>query len=142
MDGSSLTSCILSIIIEKLPKISAFCGTCDEYCNFAFQVAVNVLGIQHDPDTWPDPDKFDPFRHVDENGQFIFSNKILIFGMGYRACLGENLARRKIFSVFVKLLQAFHITADSKRLPTLDYGYNNFTHAPLPYKVILSPRQS
>ena len=98
------------------------------------------MGIQHDPDTWPDPDKFDPYRHIDENGQFIFSNKILIFGLGYRACLGENLARRELLIVFVKLLQAFHITTDPKKLPSLDHGHNNLTHTPLTYNVILSSR--
>ena len=101
---------------------------------------MNILGLHNDPETWPNPEKFDPYRHLDEDGGFVSSNKMLPFGLGYRVCIGETLARREIFILFVKLLQNFSVTADLKTLPTLDYGYNNLIHSPLPYMVTLSPR--
>jgi len=79
----------------------------------------NILGIHKDSDTWSDPEAFDPW---------------------YRLCPGENLARKEVFSIFVKLLQGFRVTANSELLPSLEIGYNNLIHAPLPYMVTLEFR--
>ena len=72
----------------------------------------NVLEIHDDLDTWINPEKFDPYQHIDENGEFIASQKIMAFGMGYRMCPGEHLPRKEIFFVFVKLLQSFWLKTD------------------------------
>ena len=84
--------------------------------------------------------KFDPYRHIDENGKFIQDTNMVSFGAGIRICLGEVIARKELFMTFVKLLQSFRVTADLKNLPSLDEGYNNFMHSPLPYKVTLKER--
>ena len=101
---------------------------------------INLLGIHTDPATWLDPEKFDPYRHIDKDGEFIASQKIMPFRMGYRLCPGENLARKEVFIIFAKLLQTFRLTAKLESLPRLDVGCNNLIHSPHPFTVRLKPR--
>ncbi|XP_038052537.1 cytochrome P450 2J2-like [Patiria miniata] len=76
---------------------------------------LNVHGIHHDPELFPDPDAVRPerFLSIDENGQRTYSGKglpLLNFGLGKRACVGESMARAEIFLFFVNLLQRFTFT--------------------------------
>jgi len=61
---------------------------------------------------WPDPRRFDPERHLDKEGKFKMSNKVIPFSVGPRNCLGENLARMEIFIFVVCILQKFEVTAN------------------------------
>jgi len=69
----------------------------------------NLYAVHHDPVHFPEPDKFIPERHLDENGKFIKSNRIIPFSIGSRNCLGENLARSEVFLFVVAMLQKFEI---------------------------------
>jgi len=51
---------------------------------------------------------------LDENGNFVKSNRIIPFSIGSRNCLGENLGRSQVFLYVVALLQKFEV------LPNLD----------------------
>jgi cytochrome P450 len=42
------------------------------------------------PETWPDPQRFDPDRHFDPDGQS--SRTLLPFALGPRGCIGQHLA--------------------------------------------------
>lgn len=48
-----------------------------------------VYGIHHDPQYYPDPDKFDPERFTQENVKTRHQFTYLPFGEGPRICLGE-----------------------------------------------------
>lgn len=50
-------------------------------------VYVNVVGIQMDPQYFPDPDKYDPERFMNEKN--IKSYTFMPFGEGPRICIGE-----------------------------------------------------
>lgn len=51
-------------------------------------VYVPVTGIHHDPEYYPNPEKFDPERFSDENKANIQSFTYLPFGSGPRNCIG------------------------------------------------------
>ncbi|CAI8592942.1 unnamed protein product [Vicia faba] len=53
---------------------------------------VNAWAIHRDPNLWTDPICFKPER-FEKEGEI---NKLLSFGMGRRACPGENLAHRTV----------------------------------------------
>ncbi|XP_076819169.1 cytochrome P450 2C28-like [Clavelina lepadiformis] len=101
-------------------------------------VMANIWGVNNDPSEWPNPEVFDPYRHINDNKQFVHSSKIIPFSMGPRVCLGEQLARMEIFIIMVKVLQHFKVEADAE-LPSLQPGVNSVLCAPQSYKLVLSP---
>lgn len=50
-------------------------------------LALPVYNIHHDPDYFPDPEKFDPTRFNDENKSSIIAGSYLPFGLGPRVCI-------------------------------------------------------
>ncbi|KAL0576956.1 hypothetical protein V5O48_005027 [Marasmius crinis-equi] len=70
-------------------------------------VIANIWAITHDPSLYPDPDKFDPDRHVGDNPQmdpFKF-----VFGFGRRVCPGAHLAERSLFLTMANVLAVFSL---------------------------------
>ncbi|KAF9601246.1 hypothetical protein IFM89_018356 [Coptis chinensis] len=61
-----------------------------------WSVNLDVVSIHHDPDSFQDPEKFDPSRFDEPLKPFSF----LGFGSGQRMCPGNNLAKLEI-SVFI-----------------------------------------
>jgi cytochrome P450 family 9 len=49
---------------------------------------IPIYQIQHDPEHFLDPEKFDPYRFSDENKDAIKSGTFLTFGLGPRVCIG------------------------------------------------------
>lgn len=53
------------------------------------KVMISNLGIQNDPEYYPNPDIFDPDRFSAENKQTRPSSTYLPFGDGPRNCIGN-----------------------------------------------------
>jgi cytochrome P450 family 6 len=53
-------------------------------------VYIPVFALHHDPQYFPDPDKFDPERFTEENKKNLPNYTYLPFGEGPRICLGKN----------------------------------------------------
>lgn len=51
---------------------------------------IPVWGLHHDPQYYPNPEKFDPDRFSDENKHNINPLTYLPFGIGPRNCIGKN----------------------------------------------------
>lgn len=50
---------------------------------------IPIYPIHHDPEFYPDPEKFDPERFSDANKHNVRSGTFIPFGMGPRFCLGN-----------------------------------------------------
>ncbi|XP_040824283.1 cytochrome P450 1A2 [Ochotona curzoniae] len=71
-------------------------------------VFINQWQINQDPKVWGDPSEFRPERFLTANGMAInkpLSEKVTLFGMGKRRCIGETLGRWEVFLFLAMLLQ-------------------------------------
>lgn len=111
MDGKSVTyetlhkmkymDCVISEGLRAYPpavQIDRFCtktidldlGNGKSICIEEGQaIAVPVYNVHHDPEYFPNPEKFDPARFSDENKSSIVAGSYLPFSLGPRACLGR-----------------------------------------------------
>lgn len=69
-------------------------------------VFINLYSLTRDERYWQNPDRFDPYRFLDENGKLRndLLDKFYPFGIGQRRCMGEYLARLEIFIFFTTLV--------------------------------------
>ncbi|XP_014674210.1 PREDICTED: cytochrome P450 2U1-like [Priapulus caudatus] len=103
---------------------------------------VNQAKIATDLANFPQPHRFDPSRHLDENGSVVTpEKKLMLFGNGLRICAGRHLARDQMVIVMANLLQRFTF-----RLPDGATAFDNvgstdgLVRFPLPYKIRAIPR--
>ncbi|XVF71419.1 hypothetical protein PTKIN_Ptkin12aG0035700 [Pterospermum kingtungense] len=69
-------------------------------------VLVNAWAIHRDPELWDDPMSFKPERFENDNSN-EYSQKLMPFGLGRRACPGANLAQRMVGLTLGSLIQCF-----------------------------------
>ena len=69
-------------------------------------VWIPIYGIQHDPQYYPEPKKFNPDRFYDDPKQMSNALSFLSFGLGPRMCIGNRFALLEakvlLFHVFAK----------------------------------------
>ncbi|XP_057577980.1 cytochrome P450 1A2 [Hippopotamus amphibius kiboko] len=71
-------------------------------------VFINQWQVNHDPKLWGDPFEFRPERFLTADGTTIsktLNEKVMLFSMGRRRCIGEILAKSEIFLFLAILLQ-------------------------------------
>ncbi|XP_009909906.2 cytochrome P450 1A5-like [Dryobates pubescens] len=71
-------------------------------------VFVNQWQVNHDEKLWEDPLAFKPERFLSADGTRVNKEdgeKVLVFGLGKRRCIGENIARWEVFLFLSTLLQ-------------------------------------
>ncbi|KAK3887227.1 hypothetical protein Pcinc_008663 [Petrolisthes cinctipes] len=76
------------------------------------------LACHMNPESWEDPEVFQPERFLDEVGKFIAPKvDFLPFGVGKRSCLGEALARMELYIFSAAILQNFKFASVSLEQP-------------------------
>jgi len=104
----------------------------------------NHWAISRDPEVYPDPERFDPQRWLDEKGSLKPSNEIRYwsFGFGRRVCPGQHLAGRSLFITLAMVFWCFRVSED-KSQPIDSDGFDDkmIAHA-FKFKVKFEPRRS
>ncbi|XP_026324887.1 cytochrome P450 9e2-like [Hyposmocoma kahamanoa] len=77
---------------------------------------IPVWPIHHDPEYYPNPDKFDPERFSEENKHKIRPFTYMPFGLGPRNCIGSRFALCEVKVMAYQLLNSFEVLP-SKRTP-------------------------
>ncbi|XP_066278549.1 cytochrome P450 2U1-like [Branchiostoma lanceolatum] len=105
------------------------------------QVLLNLYSVHMDPVYWPDPDRFDPGRFLDAEGNVINKpESFMPFSGGRRVCLGEQLARMELFLFFSTLLQSFTFKTPEGAPPPNADGVLGLTLAPHSFQLCVTPR--
>lgn len=71
-------------------------------------VFVNQWQVNHDSSLWKDPFAFRPERFLNADGKTtnkVECEKVLLFGMGKRRCIGEAIGRIEVFLFLTSLVQ-------------------------------------
>ncbi|XP_025832386.1 probable cytochrome P450 6a13 isoform X2 [Agrilus planipennis] len=95
------------------------------------RVMISPFGIQHDPEIYPDPEKFDPNRFSDENKRKRHPMSFLSFGEGPRICIGLRMGLLQTKVGLIAMLKDYKFTLDPKTRTPLEYEI---------YLSILSPK--
>jgi len=70
-------------------------------------VFVNVWGLAHDEEIYPEPYKFEPGRFVKENETFTENDPSFTFGFGRRRCPGQHVATASLWIAIASMLATF-----------------------------------
>ncbi|KAG6454551.1 hypothetical protein O3G_MSEX008750 [Manduca sexta] len=72
-------------------------------------VYINTMGIQNDPQYFPEPEEFKPERFLPENEDQITPYTFLAFGDGPRHCIGERFAYQTIRYALAHVIYNFKV---------------------------------
>ena len=106
-------------------------------------VFVNLWSVSHDPENFPQPEVFNPYRFLSADGKSVDRAKIdlfLPFGAGKRKCPGEQLAKLELFLFFTILMQSCKFEKVPGENPKVDSKFG-LTLKPLDFKIIVTPRK-
>lgn len=78
------------------------------------QIWVPVAAYHHDPNFFPNPEKFDPERFSEENRSSINPAWYIPFGVGPRNCIGSRMALMVAKTVLYYLLRNYTLEPNSK----------------------------
>lgn len=103
-------------------------------------IFINQWSLNHDPTKWDQPEIFNPKRFLDDNGELNkdLASNVLIFSMGKRRCIGEELSKIQLFLFTTILVHQCNFAAEKP--PTMDYQYG-LTLKPNPFRISVMLRE-
>ncbi|XP_070573785.1 cytochrome P450 4A24-like [Ptychodera flava] len=76
------------------------------------RMEINVTGLHHNPDYWPEPFEFKPDRFSPENTAKMDPFAYLPFVAGQRNCIGQNFALNEEKVVLARILHKYDLEVD------------------------------
>lgn len=106
-------------------------------------VFVNQWSVNHDPQKWPDPEAFEPARFLGPDGLINkdLASRVMIFSVGKRRCIGEELSKAQLFLFTSILAHQCHFRADPDQPAEMDFSYG-LTIKPKAFKINVTLRES
>ncbi|CAD5221423.1 unnamed protein product [Bursaphelenchus okinawaensis] len=97
-----------------------------------------VSVILQDEKAFPEPQKFNPSRFLDENENLKNTSEFIPFSLGRRMCIGESLAKMELFLIIANLFNQYKIMP-GKVMPSARKTSGNSTDTE-PYSCRLEKR--
>ncbi|XP_067883769.1 cytochrome P450 1B1 [Heterodontus francisci] len=106
-------------------------------------VFVNQWSVNHDPQKWSKPEVFDPCRFLNEDGSMNkdLASRVMIFSVGRRRCIGEELSKMQLFLCVSLLMHHCSFSANPREKLTLDFTYG-LTLKPQTFTINVSLRDT
>ena len=110
-------------------------------CNLTIlflQIRSNLWAVHNNPNLWEDPEKFIPERFLDQKGNFVNSSYVIPFSVGPRHCVGDQLAKMKVFISLVELVRNFEFlpNPNADKFPSIDDVLPSILTVPKPFKIV------
>ncbi|XP_056327030.1 cytochrome P450 1B1 [Danio aesculapii] len=104
-------------------------------------IFVNQWSLNHNPTKWDQPEVFNPQRFLYEDGSLNkdLTTNVVIFSLGKRRCIGEDVSKIQLFLFTSLLVHQCSFKAEST--PNMDYDYG-LTLKPKLFKVSVTARDS
>ncbi|XP_063803849.1 cytochrome P450 1B1-like [Pseudophryne corroboree] len=104
-------------------------------------VFINQWSVNHDETKWTHPAKFEPERFLDEHGQLNrdLTYEVMIFSLGKRRCIGDQLSMLQIFLFTAIMLHQCSFCSDPKEELSMNC-INGLSLKPHSYGVSVSLR--
>jgi cytochrome P450 family 9 len=93
-------------------------------------IMIPVHCFHHDPQFFPEPQKFDPDRFNEENRKNIDPDTYMPFGIGPRNCIGSRFALMELKTIFYCLLLNFTFEKTERTLIPFEYEDAPFAMKP------------
>lgn len=125
--------------MRKYPPVSGLIRRCREPYRFADSgvhiepetlVMVPVYAIHHDPEYYPEPERFDPDRFAPERVHERPHETFLSFGVGPRNCIGLRFGMMQARVGLAKLLQNFEISTCARSVVPLKFSKTSIILTP------------
>ncbi|CAH9100578.1 unnamed protein product [Cuscuta epithymum] len=104
---------------------------------------VNVWGMHRDPTVWEEPEKFMPERFEEASEEKEgFNYKFVPFGLGRRACPGNNMGLRTVGVALATLVQCFHWEISTEKDDRGESRSASILQRAKPLEAVCMPRAS
>lgn len=105
-------------------------------------IFINQWSVNHDPTIWSRPETFDPNRFLNPSGTLNkdLTSSVLIFSMGKRRCIGEELSKLHLFLFTALIGHQCTITQDPEKPTAMGYNYG-LTLKPHSFYIALTLRK-
>jgi len=108
-------------------------------------VVANSWAMLHDPEVYPEPEKFNPDRFLSGEGRIPQPDpRLCAFGFGRRACPGQEIAENTIWITIVSMFYAFKISPvvgeNGLEIPIDTSHSEHSVRHPKPFRCIIKPR--
>ncbi|XP_043837559.1 cytochrome P450 1B1 [Dromiciops gliroides] len=106
-------------------------------------VFINQWSVNHDPSKWQNPEDFNPARFLDNKG-FIdkdMASGVMIFSLGKRRCIGEELSKIQLFLFIAILAHQCNFLANPDEDGEMNFSYG-LTIKPQSFTINVTLRDS
>lgn len=129
----------LDCVINETQRLSPPAHQLNRECGQDFQIKgisiprgteiiIPFYALHHDPEAWPDPERFDPGRFQSPAKDTRHPYQYLPFGAGPRNCIGMRFALMEIKIAIVKILMKFKFErAPKTQVPLVMHAGNTLS---------------
>ncbi|XP_032225261.1 cytochrome P450 3A29 [Nematostella vectensis] len=106
--------CVVNEVLRIHPPAHTINRECAQACVIngitipaGMDVTIPIYSLHHDPDAWPEPDKFDPERFRGPAKESRHPFQFIPFGAGPRNCIGMRFALNEVKLVLFQILSKY-----------------------------------
>lgn len=136
--GLKYTANVVDETLRMFPPVVTFTTRASvndfEYDGIKYKAGTSIIAptiqVHMDPRIWPDPEKFDPDRFLQENVASRPAMAYQPFGEGPRNCIGKRLALLEIIYTGARMVQKFKLTLGESQKGVMNMDFHAMVSSP------------